>query len=460
MEAQAKVIKVKHFYTWLFALSIVLVNPWGESRGDIWTDPKVFAVLAISLSNLTILWQKRFALTIPQSWLINRTLWGLFLGIGLLSTWESPFPLRSLFGQDQMGTGLLYWLIIATFTLSNTLLLKLHPELLRNQLNGLLIGGVILALSIFPQLIDWRIDYTATMGQLLRDNILVSTIFREQQPIGLYSHRGHASFVLAAVTILAVVSWKWKWISTRKVLLLLSLIIPALLLTFTRAGVLALIVAGAYWLYCSEKAKSYRTVVIVTLLISLLFLSAVSSTRRIEALSRYNFDSKTLAIKYLTSDRSGLWFQSISGIQKRPLLGWGFDGFGIAYPYILSPNWMPNVISLGEFSFDYIGKNGQLNTMPIPTYKAHNLILDTTLSVGILGMLCYAALLVFCFRLIQLSPLSGIEALVVAYIVFTLTWFECAQFTHIAWWVLSLREGATALSAVKMNVGDRFFDFK
>lgn len=37
--------------------------------------------------------------------------------------------------------------------------------------------------------------------------------------------------------------------------------------------------------------------------------------------------------------------------------------------------------------------------------------------------------------------LSGIEALVVAYIVFTLTWFECAQFTHIAWWVLSLSGG-------------------
>ena len=432
---------MKNFYTLLFALSIILLDPWGSSRGNIWTQPKVFAVLLISLLNLAILWEERKSLKLPRTWKINLILWGIFLGVGLLSTIFSPFPLRSLVGQDQMGDGWLYWLIIATFTLSNTLLLKLHPELLRNQLNGLLIGGAILALSIFPQVIDWRIDYTATMGQLLRDNILVSTIFKEQQPIGLYSHRGHASFVLAAVAILAIVSWKWKWISTRLALLLLSLIIPALILTFTRAGVLALIFAGAYWLYCSGKAKSYRTVVIVTLLISLLFLGAVSSTRRIEALSRYNFDSFTLAIKYLTSDRSWLWFQSISGIKKRPLLGWGFDGFGIAYPYILSPNWTPNVIRLGDFSFDYRGKNGHLSTMPIPTYKAHNLILDTTLSVGMLGMLCYAALLVFCFRCVQLSPYGGIEALVVAYIVFTLTWFECAQFTHIAWWVLSLSGG-------------------
>ena len=432
---------MKHLYTLLFCLSIILINPWGLSRGEIWTLPKLLAVLLICLVNLSILWAERNFLNLPRSWKISRLLWELLLGIGLLSTLQSPFPLRSLFGQDQMGDGWLYWLIIATFTLSNTLLLRLHPEILRPQLNGLLIGGAILALSIFPQVIDWRIDYTATMGQLLRNNILVSTIFKEQQPIGLYSHRGHASFVLAAVAILAIVSWKWKWISTRLALLLLSLIIPALLLTFTRAGVLALIFAGAYWLSCSVKAKSYRTVVVVTLLISLLFLGAVSSTRRIAALERYNFDSTTLAIKYLTSDRSWLWFQSISGIKKRPLLGWGFDGFGIAYPYILSPNWTPHVLRLGEFSFDYQNKNGQLRTMPIPTYKAHNLILDTTLSIGILGMLCYAALLVFCFRLIQLSPLRGIEALVVAYIVFTLTWFECAQFTHIAWWVLSLSGG-------------------
>lgn len=91
-----------------------------------------------------------------------------------------------------MGDGLLYWLLIAIFTLSNNLLLKLHPELFRSQLQGLIIGGVILALSIFPQVINWRIDYTATSGQLFQSHILASTIFKNHQPIGLYSHRGHA----------------------------------------------------------------------------------------------------------------------------------------------------------------------------------------------------------------------------------------------------------------------------
>lgn len=168
---------MKNLYTLLFCLSLTLINPWGLSRGEIWTQPKVLILVLICSVNLLILWFERKALKIPRHWKISKLLWELFLGIGLLSTFHSPFPIRSLFGQEQMGDGLLYWLLIAIFTLSNTLLLNLHPELLRNQVQGLLIGGFIVALSIFPQAIDWRIDYTATMGQLLKENILVSTIF-------------------------------------------------------------------------------------------------------------------------------------------------------------------------------------------------------------------------------------------------------------------------------------------
>ena len=37
------------------------------------------------------------------------------------------------------------------------------------------------------------------------------------------------------------------------------------------------------------------------------------------------------------SSRSPMWELSARGIKKRPLFGWGFDGFGIAYPYIRNP---------------------------------------------------------------------------------------------------------------------------
>jgi hypothetical protein len=190
---------VNYIYTFLFSLSIILINPFGTMRGEIWTQPKVFTILLICILNGLNLWEERKNLKPPQSWKINKLLWEIFLGIGLISTLISPYPIRSLLGQEQMGDGLLYWLLIAIFTLSNALILRIYPELARSQLIGLIIGGVILALSIFPQILNWHIDYTATSGQLIQSNILASTIFQGHQPIGLYSHRGHASFVLAAV---------------------------------------------------------------------------------------------------------------------------------------------------------------------------------------------------------------------------------------------------------------------
>ncbi|VXD25190.1 hypothetical protein PL8927_840008 [Planktothrix serta PCC 8927] len=55
---------MKHLYTLLLALSVILINPWGDNRGEIWTYPKIFAVLLITLLNLSILWTERFDLTI------------------------------------------------------------------------------------------------------------------------------------------------------------------------------------------------------------------------------------------------------------------------------------------------------------------------------------------------------------------------------------------------------------
>lgn len=77
-----------------------------------------------------------------------------------------------------MGDGWLYWLLIAAFTLSNSLLLIARPQPINSQFQGLLIGAIILSLSIFSEIIDWRIDYTATMGKLIREDVLASSIFQ------------------------------------------------------------------------------------------------------------------------------------------------------------------------------------------------------------------------------------------------------------------------------------------
>lgn len=410
-------------YTILFTLSIVLINPIGSSRGSIWTQPKCVAIALITALNLYQLWQNRSSLKIPKSFSSARHLWELYLFIGLISTLLSPFPELSLFGQDQMGDGFLYWILIATFTLSNTLLLTRQPQQRRSQLHGLLIGGTLNALATFPQLIDWRIDYTATSGKLLLDNVLVSTIFQNHQPIGFYSHRGHAAFVLAATLALAIASRQQKWLSPKTTVAIVIPVTVALLLANTRMAIAAAMLAIAY--LCGRK---YKKLSIAAALICLLLIAFITTTRQISGLP---------LIRQIASDRIYLWKVATRGIAKRPLFGWGFDGFGIAYPYVRNPNKTPNVVRLGNASYDVIGKKGKRRTLPLPTYKAHNLVLDTTLSVGVLGSLSYAALWGYYICLVLKSPERKIFAVAIATITFTLTWFECAQFTHIAWWSLS-----------------------
>ncbi|HLO50896.1 MAG TPA: O-antigen ligase family protein [Kamptonema sp.] len=416
---------MKSLYTFLFALSIILINPWGITRGYIWTVPKVLVIWLIIGFNIAIIWERRKDLTITRHWKNSLILWIIFLGIGAISTIHSPFPSTSFWGQDQMGDGWLYWGAIALFTLSNTLLLKLHPQLLSSQLQGMLIGGIILALSTIPQIVDWRIDYTATMGQIIRADVNASSIFRGQQPIGLYSHRGHAAIALATITVLAIIGRMRQLTSDRITAIALIIITPALIFTNTRAAILGLVTALIYAL-----GRKYYKLMFGVILISAIAISGMTVIRPL--------DWSKPSIQQVMSSRSPMWVLSLQGIKKRPFFGWGFDGFGIAYPYIRNPKKMPIVVKLDQFSYDYITIKGQIRTREIPTYKSHNLILDTTLSIGILGLISYAFLWGYYLYLAIKSPFHGMEAIAIAYFVFALTWFECAEYTHINWWAISI----------------------
>ncbi|MEG4812457.1 O-antigen polymerase [Microcoleus sp. F8-D3] len=333
------IFPMKNLYTLLYALSLILINPWGGSRGEIWTQPKVFVVLLIVFSNLSFLWEERKLLTFSRQWKVCLILWGFFLTVGAISTLNSPFPERSFWGQDQMGDGWLYWLLISIFSLTNRLLLKLHPELFLSQMRGLLIGGGVVAISIFPQVVNWQIDYTATNGQLVANDVLASTIFRGQQPIALFSHRGHAAIVLTLTAVICAVAWKRKLISDRTATLALFLILPALLFTNTRTAVLSLIIAIFYLL-----ERQYYKQLIPAIFIGLVAISAMTFTRPL--------DWNRVSVAQVMSSRSPLREIAVRGIQKRPFFGWGFNGFGIAYPFVANPNKVPELVNLGQFSYD------------------------------------------------------------------------------------------------------------
>jgi O-antigen ligase len=85
-----------------------------------------------------------------------------------------------------------------------------------------------------------------------------------------------------------------------------------------------------------------------------------------------------------------------------------------------------------------LGTDGHLYTGILISNKAHNLFLDTAVSVGLLGLVVYTFLLGFCLCQTGKTLFWGIEAVAVAYLVYTLTWYESAQFSHLTWWSLSI----------------------
>lgn len=439
--------KLPALYSLLFALSLILINPWGFQRGDIWTEPKLLAMHLITTCNSWVMLHHRRqgSFTIPATWKVGLGFWILFLGVGLIATLNSPFPLRSLWGQSTLGDGWVYWVLVAAFVLSNALVLRQAPALLKPQLYGLLIGGAIVALSIFPQVFDWRIDYTATSGLVSLSNpqMLESTVWQKQMPIGLYSNRGHAAFVLAVVAVLPFLGWRWGWVRPLLAIGICLLASAGLFLTQVRGADLALLAAAAYLLWrCQTEAarqrfiQRYGTKLFLT---SCLFF-CVAALHYLKNLEQFS------------SGRLHLWQLSLRGIAERFLSGWGFDGFGIAFPfvadwagkhqgYLLEKVAVAQVLKLDDFSFDYQGIDGQLHTGILITNKAHNLLLDTTLSVGVVGLLCYALLWWFFLKCTVRTRLLGIEAVAIAYLIYTLTWYESAQFSHLAWWALSVGLG-------------------
>ena len=199
---------------------------------------------------------------------------------------------------------------------------------------------MILALSIFPQILDWRIDYTATSGQVSEFNpeMLESTIWSTKMPIGLYSNRGHTAFPLAIEGVLTLLGLLWSWINPLIAGVLYVLVCTSLFYTQCRGAFLALLVALTYLLVRFRSDSNKRRIVMCygvgLLLVSYLLFKASAILLTAELTPRPLPNN----LEEFSTGRLHLWELSLQGIAKRPLFGWGFDGFGIAYLFIA--DWM------------------------------------------------------------------------------------------------------------------------
>lgn len=462
-------------YAFLCALSLVAINPWGTPRGGIWTDPKVYVLIVLALVTWTVLLILliKFVIQSLRRRQTSRICWGVwwwlvgvlaatFLAVGLFSAKESPVStITALTPQDEMGDGWLYWFWLLAFVMGNVLLLRRFPQLFRAQLYGFLVGGALMALSTVPQVIDWRLDYTDTMGQDARAanglRYLTSTIYQLQMPIGLTSHRGHAAFVVAATALLALVSGLRGWLKNRYVWPLYGLSGIALYLTSTRGAQLAF---GAGLLYLVLRfwrvgGGARRTVLIA--LLPLVLGGALLVSAPLLGLSSLTRPLPPLRLILTQPDdffslRTDYWRIAIEGIRQRPLLGWGYNGFGLAFPYANdferqfatyldqeggNPVPLERMQGTNHYAFRYFGPDDFLHRGTIMSNKAHNMFLDMAVSLGLLGLGCYLLLLGTLTIITARGGGWGLEAVIVVYLVYGLTWFDSAQFTHMAWWVFS-----------------------
>jgi len=452
-------------YSLLFAASLILINPWGTGHTSIWTQPKVVVVVLITVLNLSLILRhiRRKTIALSTPWKKALGLWLIFLTVGCAATLFSLSPLSSLLGWSHIGINLIYWWLLAGFVLSNAVVLQLKPSLFYPQFFGFLAAGALLTFSIFPQVLNSDLDYTATLGQMSSQvpQRLASGIWLSEMPIGFYSHRGHAAFGLAAVGTLVLVGASRGWVQPILAGATYVLITTALFYTQTRGAVLALLAGIIYLLWCFRSSPNKRRMVLVygvgLLLASYLLFQALAALLPV-SLQKLSLDNTSNFFSEPT--RPHQWKLALKGIISRPLWGWGFGGFGSAYPFVA--DWagkdqvnlfegvpVAQVLQSHEFIFEYLGIDGKVHAGFIETTKAHNLLLDATLSVGIIGLLTYLLLLGFCLWSTAKGPFRGIEAVVIVYLVYTLTWYESAQFSHLPWWALSI--GLSRLPSSKVS---------
>lgn len=458
-------------YGILTALSLVLINPWGTPRGEIWTDPKVYTLIALALLTWAVLFGQLLRFVFkrvrsettppfapPPSWGWAALLWLGFLGSGLLTAYYSPIKaINALMANNEMGDGWVYWAWVAAWVLGNALLLRRTPQLFKPQLYGFLLAGTLMGLAVLVQSADWRLDFTATMGQELSTpnprspNVLRSLIYEGQMPIGFTSHRGHAAFVVAATGVLALVGLLRGWLGKRYAWPLYALALAGLYFTATRGAQLAFAAGMVYLLLRFWRVGGARKTVLLAFvppLLGGLALGFSGGTRALPSLG-----SLATNLEAFTSARSYLWPSAVDGIRERPLLGWGFNGYGLAWPYVVDFDEaykvnlarkdgevveMAQLQGTDHYYFRYIGEDGFAYRGRVLTNKAHNLFLDTAVSVGLLGLALYLLLLGVFLAATVRGAGWGLEAVLVVYLVYSLTWFESAQFSHLAWWALSV----------------------
>jgi putative inorganic carbon (HCO3(-)) transporter len=333
------------------------INPWGSNAFEL---PKaaLLKALVLIMGLIVLVRIAEGRTSVRRSQDLPLLFSTLALGLTFaLATAFSTNSRASLWGDYARQQGLLtlcaylalFWMT-ATFLNTRAQAERLWLALVWGSV-PVLIYALVQLVRLDP--IDWRSDAASPIVSTLGRSNFVGTYLVLILPLTL-ARLGVSSFKPAYMLLLAA-----QW----------------LCLAFTQArgawigaGSAMITIAICWVIAARNKRMAYALIALLVLLgLFAAWLTQVPGTDRLASLTRTDEGS--------TAARLTIWQTTLSLIAARPILGYGPDTMALAFPRVFPPQ--------------LVYYQGRLLTVD----RAHNLWLDTAMSAGLVGVVCFVTLL-------------------------------------------------------------------
>jgi O-antigen ligase len=255
------------------------------------------------------------------------------------------------------------------------------------RMTGILTMLHLLALFlILPSVFQKKSDWTKIFGVSILVGVILCLYVLSGSEISTRGGGtiGNTSFMAAYLlfdiffAIILFLSQK-NWLRIYSGISLL-LMIP-ILLTSTARGAIISFIAGIFlmglgYMFFSQKEKLKRVAISIVVSLALLgILSAVIQPAFIEGPIEHTLSEM--------KPRFVIWEGAQKGFLEKPILGWGPENFNVVFTKYFNPCVFLSECG-GEVWFD----------------KAHNIVLDTLVTTGIVGLLSYLAIFIVAIYLL------------------------------------------------------------
>jgi hypothetical protein len=318
-----------------------------------------------------------------------------FVGAMMLSTLTAPDRDLSMIGLSRMSQLILLYVLLANLAAERRAVIGFCALLTGAATLSSLIG---LAEHFLPEFEfqsgDPEFDQGTLGAEVEFDSVQSGALKRVTGGLGFPNWLAY--FLASAIPMNVAWWWAARDVLPRLcVLMMTSLHLVGLVLSYTRSGLIALAVASGY-LAAKKRipAAGIWSLAAVIALGSIVWLPA-------------GFLERTFSIEFLKSGstpvRRALIERSFEMLRDRWLLGYGFMGYGAEFMQRLQPaDEVDEPNSVKEFIGNVeAGKEGEHTILP------HNIYLEVAVSYGLLGLVAFLAFAWCAYRDLNLAEQLG-----------------------------------------------------